>query len=73
MRGKKKWKPKKNIIDLRTYEKLHNEKITCSKCGRVLLSSHEGIVGDNNIAYCEYCYKKLLFPNLHENCLETFN
>jgi len=64
---------KKNIIDLRAYEKSHSEKIACSKCGRALMSSHEGIVGDNNIAFCEYCYKNLLFPNLHENCLEIFN
>jgi len=64
---------KKNIIALRTYEKSHSEKIACSKCGMVLKSSRKGIVGDNNIAFCEYCYKNLLFPNLHENCLEIVN
>jgi formylmethanofuran dehydrogenase subunit E len=64
---------KRKSIEPRAYEKSHSEKIACSKCGRVLMSSHEGIIGDNNIAFCEYCYKSLLFPNLHENCLEIVN
>ncbi len=64
---------KKNIIKLKTYEKSRRDKITCSKCGRVLMSCHDGIVGNNNIAFCEYCYKNFLFPHLHENYLEAFH
>ena len=61
---------KKNIIHLRTYEKSRSKKITCAKCGRVLMSSHDGIVGDNNIAFCEYCYESLLFPHFREHYME---
>jgi formylmethanofuran dehydrogenase subunit E len=61
---------KKNIIEFRTYKKSHSDKITCSKCGRLLVSSHEGIVGDNNIAFCEYCYENLLFPHFREHYME---
>ena len=64
---------KRKSIEPRAYEKSHSEKIICSKCGMVLKSSNKGIVGDNNIAFCEYCYKNLLFPNLHENYLEILN
>ena len=61
---------KKNIVPLSAYEKSHSEKIPCSKCGRVLMSSREGIVGNNNIAFCEYCYESLLFPHFHEYYME---
>ena len=61
---------KKNTIELKTYEKSHSDKIICSKCGRVLVSSHEGIVGNNSIALCEYCYESLLFPHYHEHYME---
>jgi len=63
-------KTKKNIIELRTYEKSHGDKNICSKCGRVLVSSHEGIVGNNNIAFCEYCYESLLFPHYRKHCMD---
>ena len=56
--------------DLKIDEKIHNTKNVCSVCGRVLLSSHEGIVGDNNITFCEYCYKNLMFPNFHDHYME---
>lgn len=36
------------------------------------MSSHEGIVGDN-IAFCEPCYKSLLFPNLREHYMEVLD
>ena len=61
---------KKDIVALSAYEKSHRDKITCSKCGRVLVSSHEGIVGNNNIAFCDYCYKSLLFPHVSECYME---
>jgi len=64
---------KRKHIEPLSYEKSYSEKIACSKCGRVLISPHEGIVGDNNVAFCEYCYKSLLFPNLNENYLEIVN
>lgn len=57
-------------VEASEYERSHSDKIVCSKCGRVLISSHEGIVGDNNIAFCEYCYKVMLFPNFHEHSME---
>lgn len=60
----------KNIIKLKTYEKSQSKKVACSKCGRVLVSSHEGIVGNNNIAFCEYCYQSLLFPHFREHYME---
>jgi formylmethanofuran dehydrogenase subunit E len=63
----------RNYIEPRTYEKSPSGEISCSKCGRVLMSSHEGIVGDNNIAFCEYCYKNLLFPNLHDCYMEVLD
>ena len=67
---KEEMETKKDIVDLRTYDKLHREKVACSKCGRVLVSSHEGIVGNNNIAFCEYCYESLLFPHFREHYME---
>ena len=63
---------KRKHIEPRAYEKSYSEKIACSKCGRVLMSTHEGIVGDN-IALCESCYKNLLFPNLRECCMEVLD
>ena len=63
---------RRNSIEPRAYEKSHSGRITCSKCGRVLMSSHEGIVGDN-IAFCESCYESLLFPNLRERYMEVLD
>jgi len=61
---------KRKHIEPRTYKKSHSEKVACSKCGRALMSSHEGIVGNNNIAFCEYCYESLLFPHFREHYME---
>ena len=61
---------KKHIIQARTYETTHSAKVACSKCGKILISSHEGILGDNNIVFCDYCYKSLLFPHVSECYME---
>jgi hypothetical protein len=37
------------------------------------MSSHEGIIGDNNITFCESCYKNSLFPNLRECYMEVLD
>ena len=62
----------RNYIEPTPYEESHSGTISCSKCGRVLMSSHEGIVGDN-IAFCEYCYKNHMFPNLHDCYMEVLD
>lgn len=63
----------RNSIEPGAHEKSHKGKLICSECGMALKSPHEGIVGDNNIAYCVSCYKHILFPNLDENYLEIFD
>jgi formylmethanofuran dehydrogenase subunit E len=64
---------RRNRIEPRTHKEPSSARISCSKCGRVLMSSHEGIVGENNIAFCESCYKNLLFPNLRECYMEMLD
>jgi len=64
---------RRNSIEPRAYEKSHSGEIICSKCGRLLMPSHEGIVDDANIAFCESCYKNLLFPNLRECYMEVLD
>jgi formylmethanofuran dehydrogenase subunit E len=63
----------RNGMEPRTYKKPHSGEIFCSKCGRALMSSHEGIVDDTNIAFCESCYKNSLFPNLRECYMEVLD
>jgi len=64
-------KAERKSIEPTIHQASGNDDFTCSKCGRVLMSSHEGIIGDNNIAFCEPCYKSLLFPNLRECSMEV--
>jgi len=63
----------RSSIEPTIHEASCGDNFTCSKCGRVLMSSHEGIVGDNNIAFCESCYKNLLLPNLREYYMEALD
>jgi hypothetical protein len=60
-------------IESMAHETSPLETMACSICGIVLKSPQEGIVGDNNIAYCVSCYKHLLFPNLDENYIEIID
>jgi len=37
----------------------------CSLCGVALKSPYDGIELDNGMVYCDHCYQRYLFTNLH--------
>ena len=64
---------KRNAPKPMIHEISYDNRLVCSKCGKVLRSSHEGIVDDNNIAFCESCYRNMLVPNLRECYMEALD
>ena len=54
-------------------EAVHEEKVRCSTCGRVVKYPRGWIIGNNGTTVCASCYQELLFPNIKEYSMETFN